>query len=196
MTRSGNTAEWSRRKLLGVGGGAAALSITPALPALAMPAYTGNETQPNGARSLAFYNLHTQERIKVDYFANGEYDPEAMRALNRFMRDPRDHSAVAMHPGLIDLLYALHQKMETNAPFHLISGYRSPRTNAWLRRRGRGVAKNSLHMRGFAADIRLPGRDLRSLWRAARSLKRGGVGLYTRSDFVHVDIGRVRYWGA
>lgn len=193
MTWSGNDASWSRRKLLGVGGSAAALTLTPALPALAMPAYTGTESD---TRSLAFYNLHTQERIKVDYFMNGAYEPEAMRALNRFMRDPRDHSAIAMDPGLIDLLYALHAKMETSQPFHLISGYRSPRTNAWLRRRGRGVAKNSLHMRGLAADVRLPGRDLRSLWRAARSLRRGGVGLYTRSDFVHVDIGRVRYWGA
>ena len=165
MARSDNDAALSRRKLLALGGGAATLTLAPSLPALALPAYTGNAT---GARSLALYNLHTQERIRVDYFVDGRYDREALHALNRFMRDPRDNSAMRMNIGLYDLLYELHSRMEINAPFHLISGYRSPRTNAWLRRRGRGVAQNSLHMRGLAADVRLPGRDLKALWRAAR----------------------------
>ena len=112
------------------------------------------------------------------------------------MRDVRNGQRFRMDRDLYDLLFDLHSRMETKEPFHLISGYRSPRTNALLRSLGRGVAKRSLHMRGLACDVRLPGRDLRQLWRAARGMRRGGVGIYSRSNFIHIDVGRVRHWGA
>lgn len=199
MTGSGaNDAAWSRRQLL-IAGGAFAAGMAPMTGALAgqprRRVITGSRGG-NGARGLAFKNLHNGESIKLDYFANGEYVPEALKELDRFMRDVRDNTRHDMDPRLYDILFDLHALMETPEPFMLISGYRSPRTNAWLHSRSRGVAKNSLHMRGVAADVRLPSRDPRQIYRAALALKRGGVGLYSRSNFVHVDTGRVRHWGA
>ena len=180
--------DWTRRKAL-VGGAALIAGFSPAAPAIAKIARTG-------VRRLAFVNLHTHEKIDVEYFADGRYISEGVQALDRFMRDVRDGRRMRMDRDLYDLLYDLHTRMDSREPFYLVSGYRSPHTNAWLRSLGRGVAKRSLHMSGLAADVRLPGRDLRQLWRAARGLKRGGVGIYTRSNFVHVDTGRVRYWGS
>jgi len=180
-------AHWPRRQVL-LGGAALALGLTPAAPAIA-------RTGRTGARRLAFYNLHTSESVDVEYYAEGRYLREGLASLDRFMRDVRDGTRVRMNPRLYDLLFDLHARMDSIQPFHLISGYRSPGTNAFLRRRGGGVAKHSLHMRGLAADVRLPGRGLPQLWEAARGLRRGGVGLYTRSDFIHVDTGRVRAWG-
>lgn len=182
--------DWSRRRMLaGVGAGALALGLAPVGTALA-------RTAGSDVRGLSLVNLYTSESVSIDYFANGAYIPEALRELDRFMRDPIDGTQHRIHPALYDLLNSLYGLMETPLPFHLISGYRSPATNAMLRRRSRGVAKRSLHMSGLAADIRLPGRDLKYLWRAAKALKGGGVGLYTRSNFIHVDTGRLRSWGA
>jgi uncharacterized protein YcbK (DUF882 family) len=188
-----NGVDWSvglsrRRMLAGAGAGALALGLAPMGSALARIA--GPDT-----RRLSILNLYTSESVSIEYFANGAYIPEALSTLDRFMRDPIDGSRYRMNPALYDLLNNLYVSMETPQPFHLISGYRSPATNAMLRRRSRGVAKRSLHMRGLAADIRLPGRDIKTLWRAATALKRGGVGLYTHSNFIHVDTGRVRSWG-
>jgi uncharacterized protein YcbK (DUF882 family) len=147
-------------------------------------------------RRLAFQNLHNQEKIDVEYFADGRYISDGVRELDHFMRDVRDGRKFRMDRDLYDLLFDLRVRMRSNEPFLLISGYRSPGTNAWLRSLGRGVAKRSLHMSGLACDIRLPGRDLSQLWRGARGMRRGGVGLYSRSNFIHIDIGPVRYWGA
>lgn len=184
-----NEAGWSRRRMLaGIGAGALALAAAPMGGALA-------RTVDRRVRGLSLVNLHTSESVAIDYFANGAYIPEALRELDRFMRDPIDGTRHRINPALYDLLALIHGLMETPLPFHLISGYRSPKTNAMLRRRSRGVARRSLHMRGLAADIRLPGRDLKYLWRAAKALEGGGVGLYTRSNFIHVDIGRLRSWG-
>lgn len=181
--------DFSRRRMLaGVGAGALALGLAPLGTALARTA--GSEV-----RGLSLVNLYTSESVAIDYFANGAYIPEALRELDRFMRDPIDGTRRRMNPALYDLLNGIYRLMETPLPFHLISGYRSPKTNAMLRRRSRGVARRSLHMSGLAADIRLPGRDLEDLRRAAKALKRGGVGLYTRSNFIHVDTGRIRSWG-
>jgi uncharacterized protein YcbK (DUF882 family) len=179
---------WTRRQAL-VGGGALLVGSTLAAPAIA-------RTKLPGVRRLAFFNLHTHEKIDVEYFADGRYISDGVHALDNFMRDVRNGKKHRMDRDLYDLLFDLHTKIRTNEPFHLISGYRSPDTNAWLRSIGRGVAKHSLHMRGLAADIRVPGRSTHQVWRAARGMHRGGVGLYTRSAFVHVDIGRVRYWGS
>lgn len=186
--QSGSNSKWTRRQAL-VGGSALLLGSSLAAPAIA-------RTRRAGVRRLAFFNLHTHEKIDVEYFADGRYISDGVQALDYFMRDVRDGRKHRMDRDLYDLLYDLHSKMRTNEPFHLISGYRSPDTNAWLRSIGRGVAKHSLHMRGLACDVRVPGRSTHQLWRAARGMQRGGVGLYTRSKFVHVDIGPVRYWGS
>ena len=172
-----------RRALLRLGLGG--LCVLAALPAAAAP---------GGRRSLAFQHLHTGEALSVTYWADGRYIAGALDALDRLLRDFRTGEQIRMDVGLLDLLHRLHGAMDTTAPFHVISGYRSPRTNAQLVRQGRGVSSRSLHMDGMAIDLRLPGRDLRDLRRAALALRRGGVGYYPRSGFLHLDTGRVRFW--
>ncbi|MCP5367202.1 MAG: DUF882 domain-containing protein [Hyphomicrobiales bacterium] len=147
-----------------------------------------------GDRTLAYLNLHTGEKVTATYWADGAYLDDGLGEMDRVLRDFRTGEVTDMDRRLYDLLHALRRRLDTDAPFHVISGYRSPRTNAALAQAGGGVAKRSLHMRGMAIDIRVPGRSLKALHRAARSLRGGGVGLYPRSNFVHVDVGRVRYW--
>ena len=117
-----------------------------------------------------------------------------MQALNKVLRDFRTNDVHAIDPGLYDILDAMSGKLENRAPFQVISGYRSPRTNAALHAKSNGVAAHSLHMDGLAMDIRLEGVALTNLHAAALSMKRGGVGFYPTSNFVHVDVGRVRTW--
>jgi uncharacterized protein YcbK (DUF882 family) len=150
----------------------------------------------NRDRALAFYNLHTGESLKTVYWADDQYVPEGLQAINYLMRDFRLNLEVPIDRNLLDLLFALHYELDTTAPFDLISGYRSPKTNAMLHAHSEAVATNSLHMYGMAADIRVPGRNLANVHRAAVKLRSGGVGYYPRADFVHIDVGRVRYWGA
>jgi len=145
-------------------------------------------------RSLAFYNTHTGEKLKSIYWAEGNYVDGSLRQISYILRDPRSDEVHDIHTRLLDLLFSVRKEIETNEPFHVISGYRSARTNALLRAHSTGVAENSLHLVGQAIDIRLPGRETRILQKAAIALKGGGVGYYPKSDFVHVDIGRVRYW--
>jgi uncharacterized protein YcbK (DUF882 family) len=145
-------------------------------------------------RSLSFNNLHTGERLTAVYWVDGQYVPESLIEINRILRDYRNGEIYEIAPRLLDTLCELRSRLETTEPFDLISGYRSPSTNAMLRRQGHGVAENSLHTKGMAADIRIPGRSLALLRRTAISLKSGGVGYYPESQFVHVDIGRVRAW--
>ena len=175
-----------KRRLLLAAGGAALISsfVRPAAAAIGI----GN------VRSLAFANLHTGERLGVDYWVDGQYVPDALTAVNRVLRDFRTGEVHPIDPKLLDCLDALRVKLETREPVQVISGYRSPLTNAKLHDASTGVASNSLHMRGMAIDIRIAGRPLNSLRLAALSLQRGGVGYYPRSDFVHVDVGRVRTW--
>lgn len=143
---------------------------------------------------LAFSNLHTGERLTVTYRENGEPVPDALAAINHLLRDHRNGEVAEIDLGLLDLLHALARRLDSRAPFQIISGYRSPATNARLREAGRGVAKNSYHMRGMAADIRVEGVRLKDLRQAALNMKRGGVGYYPRPRFIHVDTGRVRRW--
>jgi uncharacterized protein YcbK (DUF882 family) len=145
-------------------------------------------------KELSFYNTHTEEKIKAVYWRQGAYLPQAATDINHIMRDYRTGEVKEIDPELLDLLYALRQKLESTRPFHIISGYRSEKTNSLLGEISNGVAKNSLHKDGKAIDIRIPGYELTALQRAAIDLKRGGVGYYPRSDFVHVDVGRIRYW--
>lgn len=164
--------------------------LTGIVPGLAM-ASTGARPL---TRRLAFENIHTGERLALDYCVNGELEPQALTAINHLLRDHRNGEIHAMDTRLLDLLSDIHGRLETNAAFQVISGYRSPATNALLHERSGGVASKSLHMQGMAIDIRVPGRSLETLHQAALTLGEGGVGDYPTSDFVHVDVGRVRRW--
>jgi uncharacterized protein YcbK (DUF882 family) len=146
------------------------------------------------SRSLSFRNLHTDESLDVTYWAQGEYIEDALVETDKLLRDYRTNETARIDVGLLNLLHDIRSKLESPEPYHVISGYRSPATNATLAAKSSGVAKRSLHMRGMAVDVRLPGRDLRHLRRAAMAMKRGGVGLYAKSNFVHLDVGRPRYW--
>jgi uncharacterized protein YcbK (DUF882 family) len=147
------------------------------------------------ARSLSFYNLHTGETLNTCYFRSGEYLTDSLTKIDLILRDHRSGEVRPIDRQLLDLLFALSQKTDPSYCFHIISGYRSPASNARLRTRSRGVAGGSLHMKGKAVDIRVPGYATDRLHRVCREMKAGGVGYYPRSDFVHIDTGRIRYWG-
>jgi len=175
----------SRRRFLQLGFGASA--------SLAMPnAFANLLTEPE--RKLSLLNLHTGESLKATYWAEGQYQTSELNAINRVLRDHRTGDAYDMDSNLIDLLNILHHKVNGKQPFHVISGYRSPKSNAYLSNKSSGVAKKSFHMQGKAIDIRLPGRNLSALRSAALNLQTGGVGYYPKSDFIHVDTGHVRNW--
>lgn len=175
----------SRRRFLQLSAGAAA-------GLLVAPAHAG--LKPQGRRVLSLHNLHTGEKLTRTYWADGQYLSEQLAEINHLLRDFRTGETHAMDPHLMDVLYRLQHKVGSHRPFEIISGYRSPKTNAMLRTGSSGVAKKSLHMQGKAIDIRLPGRELAQLHKAAMSMRAGGVGYYPKSDFIHVDTGRVRYW--
>jgi uncharacterized protein YcbK (DUF882 family) len=145
-------------------------------------------------KSLAIYNPHTGESVKTVYWFRGKYLPAALQDIDHLLRDYRSNEVKPIDPQLLDLLYAMGALLETDDPFYVMSGYRSPATNAWLRLFRRGVAENSMHMEGKAVDIRLPGHDTSLIRRAAVALQAGGVGYYPHSNFIHVDTGPVRYW--
>lgn len=145
-------------------------------------------------KSLSFYNTHTGEKLDTTFWAEGVYIPEALAEINYLLRDHRNNAVTEMDIELFDLLYTLRTNLDSREPFHVISGYRSPETNAKLRNHSTGVAKKSLHMEGKAIDINLPGRNLSDLRKVAMELAQGGVGYYPSSNFVHVDRGRVRSW--
>lgn len=145
-------------------------------------------------RALGLRHLHTGETLTVEYAAGGRYVPDALAAVNHLLRDFRTGDVHDIDPGLLDLLHQVASRLGTRHPFEVISGYRSPTTNAALRRKSEGVAARSLHMVGQAIDIRVAGVALTSLRTAALDLKGGGVGYYAVSNFVHVDTGRIRQW--
>jgi uncharacterized protein YcbK (DUF882 family) len=149
---------------------------------------------PARPRSLSFLNTHTGEKLTAVYWADGAYQADALAAINRVLRDHRTGLVKSIDRRLLDVLHALRLDLGTTAPFHVISCYRAPQSNALLRRLGRAVAEKSLHMEGKAADVRLPGVRLDDLHKAAVARKAGGVGYYSGPSFVHVDVGRVRYW--
>jgi len=145
-------------------------------------------------RSVAFHHLHTGEQLKVDYWVNGRYQRDALRAVNHLLRDYRTGQLHTIDPALLDVIDGLRHRLGTGGPVEVVSGYRSPETNELLREEGAGVAKASYHLRGMAIDMRVPGRSLRNVKRAAMSMRRGGVGYYPHSNFVHVDVGPIRHW--
>lgn len=171
-----------------------------ALAALTSPAIARTnafKTANDRSRTLAFRHLHTDERIEVVYKVGDQYQYPALNRLNHFFRDFRTGETTTMDRRLLDLLYDIKAYLgDTDARFDIVSAYRSPTTNQMLRAKSRGVAKNSLHLTGQAIDVRLPDLPTRSIRDAAIALGRGGVGYYRRSDFVHLDTGTVRRWGA
>jgi len=149
---------------------------------------------PRTARLIYLQNPYTGEKFTGEYWYNGRYIPSAFVDIKKLMRDHRVNEQFPIDPRLMDILYVMNNRLGVKNSYHVLSGYRSPATNARLRRNSEGVARNSLHMTGQAVDIRLPGTRLNVLRKAAMDLKSGGVGFYPRSDFVHVDTGRVRHW--
>lgn len=145
-------------------------------------------------RRLAFYHTHTQKTLEITYLVAGEYVDDALIEINSFLADFRTGDAVEMDPELLDLIYEVRESLGTDATFEVISAYRSPKTNEMLRQRSGGVAKKSQHLLGKAIDVRLRGVPTASLRDVAVSLQGGGVGYYEKSDFVHIDTGRVRRW--
>ncbi|MEM7178243.1 MAG: DUF882 domain-containing protein [Pseudomonadota bacterium] len=146
-------------------------------------------------RSVNLVNNRTQEWVRTVYWVEGGYIPEAMDAINVLLRDWRADEVKQIDPATIDIISATHCLLDCDEPFEVVSGYRNPQTNALLRRRSRGVARNSYHVRGMATDLKLKTRSVRQVARAAKSLDAGGVGVYSRSGFVHLDSGPVRSWG-
>jgi uncharacterized protein YcbK (DUF882 family) len=171
-------------------------TVAVALPALAAPSVAFGRPAVGlpPVRALQFEHLHTGERLAVEYTAAGEYLPDALASVNQLLRDFRTGDVHPIDPTLLDLLHRLTRLTDTRRPFQVISGYRSPATNAMLRSKSEGVAAHSLHMDGMAIDIRLEDVPLTALRRAALEAAGGGVGFYRASNFVHVDTGRVRAW--
>lgn len=180
----------SRRAFLKSLTGAALL----AAPALIIP---GRAMAASKAKQrLAFVHTHTSEELRLVYRVSGQYLPKSMSQIQHLLRDFRTGDSHAIDPRLLDWLHELAVVTGSKEPFHIISGYRSPRTNSMLRQRNKhsGVADKSMHLQGKAIDIRLPDVRLAELRDAALSMKLGGVGYYPGSNFLHVDTGRVRHW--
>lgn len=162
---------------------------------IAAPAAMAKAVQQSGERILSLYNLHTGEKLTTAYWADGVYLKEELAAVNHLLRDHRSGDVSAIDYKLLDRLHSLQQRLGHNGSYQVISGYRSPTSNAKLQKASNGgVAKRSLHMQGRAIDIRLPGVELKHLRQVALSQKAGGVGYYERSNFIHLDTGRTRFW--
>jgi uncharacterized protein YcbK (DUF882 family) len=162
---------------------------------LAIPGGIAGSTAVDIPYHLRFFHTHTRERLDVVYRHGDQYDPEAQTRINEYLRDYRTGDIHEYDPRLFDLLHDLLISLgRPDAQIDVVCGYRTPRTNEYLRTHGHGVALHSLHMQAMAIDIRVPGVSTTELRDAALRLQRGGVGYYEKSDFVHVDVGRVRRW--
>jgi len=150
--------------------------------------------QSLATRSLSFVHTHTGEKLSVNYWCSGAYQSGCLTQVNHFLRDFRTGEVCDMDAQLLDILYDLQVMADRDAVYEVISGYRSPQTNAALHARSSGVATRSLHMEGRAIDVRISGFSTKKLQQLALSAQRGGVGFYAKSDFVHLDTGRVRTW--
>ncbi|MBP0481993.1 YcbK family protein [Sagittula salina] len=175
------------------------LGAFAATAAAAAPTYSNAAGLLRGAgdiRRLRMFSGRTGERIDMIYWVEGQYIADALKEINHFMRDWRTNDIKNIDARTVDIMCAAHNLMDCTEPYMLISGYRSPRTNAMLRSRSSGVAKNSRHLRGQAADLRLASRSVNQMAKAAAACHAGGVGRYSGSNFVHMDCGPVRNWGA
>jgi len=174
------------------------LGVFAATALIAAPTYTkafGVLKGSGDIRRIRMYSGRTGEAMDTIYWIEGEYIPEVMKEINHFMRDWRSDESTKIDVRAIDIMAASHRLMDVSEPYMLLSGYRCAATNAMLRSKSRGVAKNSLHMVGQAADLRLASRSVGQMAKAAAACSAGGVGKYSRSNFVHMDCGPVRSWG-
>jgi uncharacterized protein YcbK (DUF882 family) len=195
-----------RQVLFGMGTLAAAAAIPSVLqseilqraplaaPAIHTPQAKALAAAAADVRRVVLHNLHTGDRLDAVYWQGGAYVSDALAEAQRVLRDWRNGEEHVMDPKLFDVLHGISGKLETTKPFQIISGYRSPQTNAMLHARSSGVAAHSQHMLGKASDVRIEGIELKDLHKAALGLKAGGVGYYPVSNFVHVDVARVRAW--
>jgi uncharacterized protein YcbK (DUF882 family) len=179
----------SRREIIRLGLMSAAASIIPYNSMAAV-----RDIFSDNKRTLCLYNLHSKEYIQAVYWEDGKYVPDALDDINYMLRDHYCGAVRAIDKKLINLLFAIQQKLDTDEPYHIISGYRTAKTNAYLRRNNKRAAKRSLHIYGKAVDLRLPGSRLKEVRRAAYKLRAGGIGYYPKSDSLHLDVGGVRYW--
>ncbi len=181
--------ELNRRQLLKSGLLVSLVCLNP------LPAWARYGLHGDPERSLSLLNTHTGERLnEVVYWEQGSYLPDALSHISYVLRDHRTNEVHSIDPIALDLMAAISRKVDAKRSFEIISGYRSPQTNRALRKNSRSVAKNSYHMQGKAVDLRLPGVPLKVVRKAALDLRMGGVGYYPKSDFVHIDSGRVRSW--
>jgi uncharacterized protein YcbK (DUF882 family) len=186
---------WNRRQVLKAGGAMAGASVAALLTGTARSEEGSRPAEASAnTRRVGLLNLHTGERLEIDYFRNDAYLPDAIAAIEVLLRDFRTGDRHPIDPALMDYLVRTAQALGKDPIFSVISGYRSPLTNAHLHERSAGVAAHSLHMEGRAIDVRLGGVDCSELAAHALDLQCGGVGYYRASDFVHLDTGRVRTW--
>jgi uncharacterized protein YcbK (DUF882 family) len=181
---------WSRRRVLTAGGALAGASAA----GLRVVSASGREAVGHQPRRIALLNLHTGERLDIEYFRDGAYVAQAFSAIEELLRDFRTGERHAIDPGLMDYLVRVAHAAAVDPAFSVISGYRSGQTNARLREQGNGVAQHSLHIQGRAIDVRMPVVDCADLAAHALELKCGGVGYYRASNFVHLDTGAFRTW--
>lgn len=172
----------------------ARIGIYLLLVVLSNLAYAQSSSPSAVQKSLSFYNLHTEEHLTTIYWIDGKYQSDALRAIEYIFRDHRTGDTHTVDPKLLDILHTLQTRLETTQAFHIISAYRSIKTNTMLANRSQAVAKKSLHMQGQAIDIRLPAYNLSTVRDTALSMRMGGVGYYPESNFIHLDTGRVRSW--
>src|SRR5688572_21467383 len=175
---------------VGLCGGAAALVVMVGAESLQNAAANGD------TRTISFHHIHLKEDTTITYKVNGKYDQAALKKVSYALRDWRTGNPTEMDPHLIDALWEVYRETGAKEPIHVIGGYRSPATNAMLRRRSSGVAKFSQHMLGKALDFYIPDVPLESIRDAGLRLQRGGVGFYPSSGapFIHMDVGSVRHW--
>lgn len=182
-----------RRRFLKFGCKCAMLSTAVCLIPRPLPATSRLSAPP---KRLSFYNLHTEESLDITYAENNRYIPNALQAIDRILRDFRTDEVKTIDPKLLDLLHAISKKLglTKRQPIQIVSGYRSPQTNAMLGAKSGGVVKKSYHVKGQALDFRVAAFELSQLRKAALSLRAGGVGYYPRSNFLHIDVGEFRHW--
>lgn len=190
MSNENNNVTLSRRGLLG------AFAATAVVGAPHYANAAGFLRGSGDIRAVNMYSTRTGEKIKMIYWVEGHYIKDALKEIDWFMRDWRQNEDMSMDTRTIDIIAASQRLLDTQQPFLLLSGYRTVKTNKLLRSRSRGVAKYSLHMEGKAADLRMKGKSVRQIARAAASCSAGGVGKYSGSNFVHMDCGTVRNWGS
>jgi uncharacterized protein YcbK (DUF882 family) len=188
-TDSSHRCQVSRRGFIKFG-------VTAAIAATFEPAHAiaAVAHRLNSKKNLSFFNTHTGEHLDVCYCQDGVFRSGALDRIKHLLRDHRTGDIKAIDTRVLDILYTLSRRLDTPGPFHIISGYRSPATNAALHKKSAGVASRSFHTKGMAIDFRMPDCKTNTLHATAVNLRAGGVGYYPKSGFVHVDCGPVRYW--